>query len=108
MEEDRAVCLIIEALQSFGMIVWAEDGVVHGRMRDGDIPYEALAWVHRLQACNDQAARTLAADPHRVRVSRGLSVDAACGYAPGTGTEVLLCEYHKTSGTCDLYYREVG
>ena len=100
---------LIRELEAMGLILWlGEDGVVHGRMREGTIPFGARPLIESLQVLNEQAAELLQADPGRVKVAREASADAIrLASEHGFIRVELLLNSNSGSELCDAYYREV-
>ena len=100
---------LLETIRGFGIELFVEKGIVHGRMRSGKIPFAARGWIEKLQLVNDQAAALLEGENVRERI--GITVAEALPYADrvkrGKIELVGKVIYHKAADRVDIRYREV-
>ena len=106
---DKSVREILDKLRGYGLELYVREGVVHGRMRSGRMPYEARAWVERLQAVNDAAAAALRAEGVREQELKEMKDVRFWGERYQRGEIALEGKvvYDPGRGTARLRYREV-
>jgi hypothetical protein len=104
------VCEVIEKLRSFGINLCIENGVVRGRMCSGKIPFEARAWIERLQLVNEAATELLMQEIVHERL--GITVAEALPYAErikrGEIALVGKVIYHKAADQVDIRWKELN
>ncbi len=101
---------VIEKLRGFGLELYVEGGIVHGRMRGGKIPFEARVWIEQLQRVNEAAAALLTRETVHERL--GITVAEALPYADrikrGESALVGKVIYHWVADRVDIRWKELN
>lgn len=100
---------MVDTLRSFGLRLYVKDGVVHGRMPDGErVPYEARAWIDGLQTLNDAVAAYLTNEQVQIMESVPMEDFDKIREMLNSGRIVIHKIYYcKRTRLSDVYYHEV-